>query len=112
MPTFVDPNACVFSWFCPVCAGVAYEGLCGHQEKKQDLSGTLMRSIIQGGTEPNPLTLRAEVFEVVQKCSQRYGFGSPFVDETYLEKRTPVMSMANYAMPLQDCTDCTCNDQH
>src|SRR5688572_24141136 len=36
-------------WYCPVCAGVAYEGLCGHREVKQDLSGTLIRSIIQGG---------------------------------------------------------------
>ncbi|MCH7712082.1 MAG: sulfate adenylyltransferase [Chloroflexi bacterium] len=94
-------------WYCPVCAGIAYEGLCGHQEQKQDLSGTLMRSIIQGGTEPNPLSLRAEVLDVVQKCAKQYGFGSPFVDETYLEKRTPVMSM-----PVQGCTDCTCNHQH
>ena len=94
-------------WYCPVCGGVAYEGLCGHRDQKQDLSGTLMRSIIQGGTEPNPLTLRAEVLEVVHDCSQRYGFGSPFVDQTYLENRTPVMSM-----PDCECTDCTCNQPH
>ena len=36
-----------------------------------------------------------------------YGFGSPFVDETYLKKRTPVMSM-----PSQEDTGCTCNRQH
>ena len=99
-------------WYCPVCAGVAYEGLCGHPEKKQDLSGTLMRSIIQGGTKPDPLTLRAEVLEVVHRCSQKYGFGSPFVDETYLNKRTPVMSMPVLATPDVECTDCTCNHQH
>jgi len=99
-------------WYCPVCAGVAYEGLCGHPEKKQDLSGTLMRSIIQGGTKPDPLTLRAEVLEVVHRCSQKYGFGSPFVDETYLKKRTPVMSMPVLATPDVECTDCTCNHQH
>ena len=99
-------------WYCPVCAGVAYEGLCGHPDQKQDLSGTLMRSIIQGGTKPDPLTLRAEVLEVVQQCSKQYGFGSPFVDEAYLEKRTPVMSMPVQALSDCGCTDCTCNHRH
>ena len=80
-------------WYCPVCAGVAYEGLCGHQEAKQDLSGTLIRSIIQGGVEPAPLTLRAEVLQVVRECATQYGFGSPFVTEQYLRERTPVLSM-------------------
>ncbi len=86
-------------WYCPVCAGVAYEGLCGHRDQKQDLSGTLIRSIIQGGVEPAPLTLRAEVLEVVRECATKHGFGSPFVTENYLENRTPVMSM-----PVMDCT--------
>ena len=80
-------------WYCPVCGGVAYEGLCGHRETKQDLSGTFIRSIIQGGVEPAPLTLRAEVLEVVRQCAEKYGFGSPFVTEEYLRNRIPVMSM-------------------
>lgn len=80
-------------WYCPVCAGVAYEGLCGHRDQKQDLSGTFIRSIIQGGTEPAPVSLRAEVLEVVRECAEKYGFGSPFVTEAYLENRTPVMSL-------------------
>ena len=80
-------------WYCPVCAGVAYSGLCGHPTKKQDLSGTFIRSIIDGGAEPAPLTLRPEVLEVVRQCADDYGFGSPFVTEEYLQKRTPVMSM-------------------
>jgi sulfate adenylyltransferase len=80
-------------WYCPVCAGVAYEGLCGHRDHKQDLSGTLIRSIIQGGVEPAPLTLRAEVLEVVRACAEQYGGGSPFVTEQYLQHRMPVMSM-------------------
>ncbi|MBM3224923.1 MAG: sulfate adenylyltransferase [Candidatus Tectomicrobia bacterium] len=80
-------------WYCPKCAGVAYEGLCGHQEHKQDLSGTLIRSIIQGGIEPAPLTLRAEVLQVVRACAATYGFGSPFVTEQYLRERAPVLSM-------------------
>ena len=89
-------------WYCPVCAGVAYEGLCGHREQKQDLAGTLIRRIIQGGEEPAPTTLRAEVRDVVRECADKYGFGSPFVEQHYLENRTPVMSM-----PVMDCT-CTC----
>jgi sulfate adenylyltransferase len=72
---------------------VAYEGLCGHREHKQDLSGTLIRSIIQGGVEPAPQTLRAEVLQVVRQCAEAYGFGSPFVTTQYLRERTPVMSM-------------------
>lgn len=91
-------------WYCPVCAGVAYEGLCGHRDQKQDLSGTLIRSIIQGGVEPAPLTLRAEVLEVVRECAQRYGFDSPFVTENYLQNRTPVMSMPVMDATLMDCS--------
>ena len=90
-------------WYCPVCAGVAYEGLCGHLESKQELSGTFIRSIIQGGVEPAPLTLRPEVLEVVRECADQYGFGSPFVGDRYLTDRTPVMSMHSI-----DCTCCTC----
>jgi sulfate adenylyltransferase len=67
--------------------------LCGHREAKQDLSGTLIRSIIQGGVEPAPLTLRAEVLQVVRECAEMYGFGSPFVTSQYLRERTPVLSM-------------------
>ena len=81
-------------WYCPVCENVAYEGLCGHREHKQDLSGTFIRSIIQGGTEPASVSLRGEVLEVVRECAEAYGFGSPFVTEAYLENRTPVMSLA------------------
>lgn len=88
-------------WYCPVCAGVAYEGLCGHRDQKQDLSGTFIRSIIQGGTKPEPLTLRAEVLEITGQCAEKYGFGSPFVTEAYQENRTPVMSLA-----AMDCTCC------
>jgi sulfate adenylyltransferase len=81
-------------WYCPVCAGVAYEGLCGHREAKQDLSGTLIRRIIQGGVEPAPQTLRAEVLQVVRDCAAQYGCGSPFVTAQYLRERTPVLSMS------------------
>ena len=88
-------------WYCPICAGVAYEGLCGHREARQELSGTYIRSIMQGGVEPAPLTLRPEVLEVVNECASKYGFGSPFVTDEYLQNRTPVMSM--HAM---DCTCC------
>ena len=95
-------------WYCPVCAGVAYEGLCGHQDQKQELSGTFIRSIIQGGVQPAPLTLRSEVLEVVQQCAEQYGFGSPFVGDEYLENRTPVMVMPVVACTQCGCMDCTC----
>ena len=90
-------------WYCPVCAGVASEGLCGHQDQKQELSGTYIRSIIQGGVEPAPLTLRPQVLEVVQDCAEKYGLGSPFVTETYQQDRTPVMSM--HDMACKCCSD-------
>ncbi len=89
---------------------MAYEGLCGHQEQKQDLAGTLIRSIIQGGVEPAPTTLRSEVLEVVRECAEKYGFGSPFVGEKYLAERTPVMSMPRLELTEQ-CTGCTCSDK-
>ncbi len=89
-------------WNCPVCGGPAYEGLCGHRERKQDLSGTFIRSIIQGGVEPAPQTLRSEVLEVVRDCADRYGFGSPFVTESYLRNRTPVMTIPAVATPGAD----------
>ena len=93
-------------WYCPTCAGVAYEGLCGHPDQKQELSGTFIRNIIQGGTEPAPLTLRPEVLEVVRQCSDEYGFGSPFVGDEYLQNRTPVMTM--HSIQCDRCT-CTCS---
>ncbi|HEX2278802.1 MAG TPA: sulfate adenylyltransferase, partial [Candidatus Tectomicrobia bacterium] len=62
----------------------------------------LIRSIIQGGVEPAPLTLRAEVLEEVRACAEQYGFGSPFVTDHYLQKRTPVMSMPGMAGRLAD----------
>jgi sulfate adenylyltransferase len=90
-------------WYCPICGSVAYEGLCGHRDQKQDLAGTLIRQIIQGGEQPAPTTLRAEVLEVVRECADKYGFGSPFVEDNYLDNRTPVMSM-----PVLDIA-CTCS---
>lgn len=80
-------------WYCPTCGGVAYEGICGHPETKQDLAGRLIRSIIDGGSEPAPQTLRAETLDLVRRCADDYGFGSPFVTEQYLTERTPVLSI-------------------
>ena len=93
-------------WYCPVCAGVAYEGICGHENEKQELSGTFIRSIIQGGVEPAALTLRPEVLEVVKECADLYGFGSPFVGDDYLALRTPVMAM--HALGCTCTCTCTC----
>ena len=81
-------------WYCPTCGGVAYEGICGHPDTKQDLAGRLIRSIIDGGAEPAPQTLRAETLALARQCAQEYGFGSPFVTEQYLNQRTPVLTVA------------------
>ena len=80
-------------WYCPTCGGVAYEGICGHPETKQDLAGRLIRSIIDGGAEPAPQTLRAETLAIVRQCAEQYGFGSPFVTEQYLRERSPVLTI-------------------
>ena len=91
-------------WYCPVCESVAYEGICGHREQKQDLAGTLIRSIISGGQGPAATTLRPQVLEVVRDCAERYGMGSPFVTPEYLERRTPVITMPE--MACCTCTEC------
>ena len=98
----IEPVFTLEWWYCPACAGVAYEGLCGHREGKLDLSGTLIRDIIQGGAEPAPLTLRAEILQAARECAENYGSGSSFVTEEYLQNRTPVMSMH----PI-DCSCCS-----
>ena len=90
-------------WYCPVCQSVAYEGLCGHRDQKQDLAGTVIRKIIDGGQEPAPTTLRSEILEVVRECADKYNGGSAFVTEEYLENRAPVISM-----PSLGC--CTCSE--
>ena len=91
-------------WYCPVCESVAYEGICGHPEQKQDLAGTLIRSIISGGAGPAATTLRPQVLEVVRDCAEKYGMGSPFVTPEYLEQRTPVITMPE--MDPCTCTEC------
>ena len=65
----------------------------GHADTKQDLAGRLIRSIIDGGAEPAPQTLRAETLALVRECADEYGFGSPFVTERYLRERTPVLTI-------------------
>jgi sulfate adenylyltransferase len=91
-------------WYCPVCESVAYEGICGHRDRKQDLAGTLIRSIISGGAGPAATTLRPQVLEVVRDCAEKYGMGSPFVTPEYLEQRTPVITMPE--MACCTCTEC------
>ena len=90
-------------WYCPVCQGVAYEGLCGHRDQKQDLAGTVIRRIIDGGQEPAPTTLRSEILAIVRECADKYNDGSAFVTPEYLENRAPVISM-----PTLGC--CTCSE--
>ena len=92
-PLGIEPVLNLEWWYCPVCKGSAYEGLCGHTDQKEDLSGTLMRRILDGGEEPDPAKFRPEVLHVVRQCATDYGFDSPFVTEQYLANRNPVMSL-------------------
>ncbi len=79
--------------YCPHCGEITSEGLCNHQGEWQKFSGTLIRSIVQDGVKPPRLIFRPEVFDLVMACAQKYGFGSPFVTDEYLEKRTPVFEI-------------------
>jgi len=79
--------------YCPHCGEITSEGLCNHRGEWQMFSGTLIRSIVQDGVKPPRLIFRPEVFDLVMECAEKYGFGSPFVTDEYLEKRTPVFNI-------------------
>jgi sulfate adenylyltransferase len=79
--------------YCPHCGEVTSEGLCNHRKEWQKFSGTLIRSIVDDGVKPPRLIFRPEVFDLVMSCAEKYGYGSPFVTDTYLKKRTPVFEM-------------------
>jgi sulfate adenylyltransferase len=74
-------------WYCPICGEITYSGLCGHIKEKQQFSGTVIRSIIKDKVKPTKLIMRPEVFDLLLKCADQYGFGSPFCTEEYLSKR-------------------------
>ncbi|MCL5959649.1 MAG: sulfate adenylyltransferase [Chloroflexi bacterium] len=81
-------------WFyCPDCAGIVYEEQCGHVGREQKFSGSLIRSIIQDGVKPTRLIFRPEVFDVLMECAEKYGFGTPFVTEHYLQNASPVLTV-------------------
>lgn len=79
--------------YCPHCGEVTSEGLCDHKSEWQKFSGTLIRSIVDDGVKPPRLIFRPEVFDLVMECAEKYGFGSPFVTDEYLEKRIPVFAI-------------------
>ena len=79
--------------YCPHCGEITSEGLCNHRDEWQMFSGTLIRSIVQDGVKPPRLIFRPEVFDLVMECADKHGFGSPFVTDEYLEKRTPVFTI-------------------
>jgi sulfate adenylyltransferase len=83
--------------YCPECQGIAYEGLCGHDRSRQAFSGSVIRSILQDGVKPPRLIFRPEVFDVVTRAADEYGFGSPFVTERYLHERNPVLEFGRSA---------------
>ena len=79
--------------YCPICAEITSEGLCNHKDQQQKFSGTLIRSIVTDGVKPPRLIIRPEVFDQIMACAEKYGQGSPFVTDEYLEKRTPVFNI-------------------
>ncbi len=79
--------------YCPHCGEITSEGLCNHKNEWQKFSGTLIRSIVEDGVKPPRLIFRPEVFDLVMECAEKYGFGSPFVTDEYLAKRTPVFTI-------------------
>lgn len=81
-------------WYCPICGEVTYSGLCGHSQERQGFSGTMIRSMVQDKVKPTKLIFRPEVFDVLNECADKYGFGSPFCSEKYLSKRQPVFELS------------------
>ena len=81
-------------WYCPVCGEVTYSGLCGHTKERQPFSGSMIRSIIQDKIKPTKLIMRPEVFNSVMENADKYGFGSPFCTEEYLNRRQPVFELS------------------
>jgi len=81
-------------WYCPVCGEVTYSGLCGHTKEKQPFSGSMIRSMIQDKVKPTKLIMRPEVFNSVMENADKYGFGSPFCTEEYLNRRQPVFELS------------------
>jgi sulfate adenylyltransferase len=79
--------------YCPHCGEITSEGLCNHKKEWQKFSGTVIRSIVLDGVKPPRLIYRPEVFDVMMESGEKYGFGSPFVGDEYLEKRIPVFEI-------------------
>jgi len=79
--------------YCPHCGEITSEGLCNHKKEWQKFSGTVVRSIVLDGVKPPRLIYRPEVFDVMMESGEKYGFGSPFVTDNYLEKRIPVFEI-------------------
>jgi sulfate adenylyltransferase len=80
-------------WYCPVCGEVTYSGLCGHSQKRQKFSGTLIRSMLEDKVKPTKLIFRPEVYDKLMECAERYGFSSPFCTKKYLAERQPVFKL-------------------
>jgi sulfate adenylyltransferase len=89
----IEPVRVLEWWYCPVCGEVTYSGLCGHASAKQSFSGTLIRSMLSDRVKPTRLIFRPEVYDLVMECADRYGLGSPFCTEEYLERRRPVFTL-------------------
>ncbi len=84
-PVFVLEN-----WFCPVCGEITNSAFCGHESQSESFSGSLIRSILLDGVRPTKRIMRPEVYDVVMNSAKKYGFGSPFVTEQYMNGRSRI----------------------
>ncbi|MHB8397048.1 MAG: sulfate adenylyltransferase [Thermoplasmataceae archaeon] len=91
----IKPVFMMENWFCPICSEVTSSGLCDHAATAQNFSGTLLRSMLIDGVQPTRQVMRPEVFRTVQAASDTYGFGSPFVTDSYLANRGSVFKLAD-----------------
>ena len=91
----IKPVRILAWWYCPVCGEVTYSGLCGHTDKIQNFSGTMIRSMVTDKVKPTKLIFRPEVFDNLMECADKYGFGSPFCNEKYLAQRQPVFELGD-----------------
>jgi sulfate adenylyltransferase len=77
---------------CEKC-GPAYACFCDHPQHQKPISGTWVRGLIRSGEHPDADVFRPEVFEAMLEAGERHGFGSPFVSDRYLHRRTPVFTV-------------------
>ncbi|AHC52213.1 sulfate adenylyltransferase [Sulfolobus acidocaldarius SUSAZ] len=89
-PIFIREN-----YYCPKCGTIENDILCDHDSDKQEFSGSLIRSIIMDEVKPTKMVMRSEVYDVLMESAKKYGFGTPFVTEEYLNRRESIFELSD-----------------